>query len=308
MSTQSSRHAPAWFDQSFVTREPDDYNVGMDFAYLAAAIQMSSTTDKAANLALAEKLVQQAAARGAKLVVLPEFFNCLGRMADVVQQAEPLPGPTSEAMSQLARRHDVTLVAGSICEASDTHGKGYNTSLIFGPDGQELSRYRKIHLFDVDLPGQITYAESRSVIPGDMIQATETPLGVLGQATCYDLRFPELFRRLADCGMEVLVSPAAFSAPTGRDHWEILLRARAIENQVYIVAANQFGEHAAKLATWGHSMIIDPWGRVLAESDRGEPGVVVAEIEPARLAEVRRGLPALAHRREICNPGRDRGY
>jgi len=265
--------------------------------YMAAAVQMHATVDKEANIAAAVRLVEEAAGRDARLVVLPEFFNCLGNMEEVVAQAEPIPGPTSRTMSELAARLRITLLAGSICEQSDQPGKGRNTSLLFGPDGKELAVYRKMHLFDADFPGQVTFTESDWIVPGGQIVCSATPLGTLGQATCYDLRFPELFRRLADRGMDVLAFPSAFAATTGRAHWEVLLRARAIENQVYVVAANQYGRHTPNFTTYGCSMIVDPWGQVLDRAAESGDAVVLAEIDRQRMAEVRRSLPSLKHRK-----------
>jgi len=267
--------------------------------YLAAAIQMHAGEDKAANLDAAGRLVTAAARDGASLVVLPEFFNCLTQLQDVVRQAEPIPGETSRRMSQLAAELEIVLVAGSICERSGQQGKGHNTSLIFGPDGRQLSIYRKLHLFDVTLPDRVRLAESEHILPGDRLSAVDSPAGRLGQAICYDLRFPELFRGLVDRQMEVLVFPSAFSKPTGEAHWEVLLRARAIENQCYIVAADQYGSHTPNFSTYGRSMIVDPWGTVLAAADVEGETIVTAQIDLGRLAEVRAQLPALAHRRHL---------
>ena len=264
-----------------------------------AAVQMNSAEDKRANLADATRLVQQAAADGAHLVVLPELFNCIGRFETVLNEAEPIPGPTSQAMGALAARLGITLCAGSICQQSRVPDKGYNTSLLFGPDGQLLARYRKIHLFDVDLPSRVTVCESRFMLSGDEIVSTETSLAHLGQATCYDLRFPELFRALSERGAELVLIPAAFTHVTGRDHWEVLLRARAIENQVFVIAPNQCGRHAPGLVSYGRSAIIDPWGRLLAVADEETPQVIFARLERALLLEVRRDLPALSHRRRL---------
>ena len=269
----------------------------MTTSYLAAAIQMHSGLDKAQNLDTATRLATQAAEQGAKLIVLPEFFNCLGPMAEMVVAAEPIPGPTSQTLAALAKQLGVYLVAGSLCERSEIEGRGHNTSLLFDAQGRELARYRKQHLFDVDLPGQVTFCESQWIEAGNQTVCTETSLGTIGQATCYDLRFPELFRELVDQGMQLLAFPSAFAAATGRAHWEILLRARAIENQVYVLAANQFGAHSSNLTTHGHSMIVDPWGRILAELPEGE-GVVLAEIDLKQQETVRRELPALVHRRK----------
>ena len=264
---------------------------------IAAAVQMQAGVDKAANLATATRLVEEAAAAGAELVVLPEFFSCLGPWEDVLAAAEPVPGPTSEAMAALAARLGITLVAGSICEQSPTPGKGFNTSLMFDPTGKQIALYRKMHLFDVDVPEMVSVQESQWIVPGEEIVATQTPLGVIGQATCYDLRFPELFRALADRRTEIVAFPSAFTAPTGKAHWHVLLRARAIENQAFIVAANQIGQHTPNLATYGHSLIVDPWGEVLADVGEAEEGVAVATLDRERLEQIRRQLPALANRR-----------
>jgi predicted amidohydrolase len=264
--------------------------------YLAAAIQMSSGEIKEVNLSRAETLVERAASDGARMVVLPEFFNCLGRLTAILHHAEPIPGPTSQWAAALARRLGIVLVAGSICELGPTPEKGYNTSLIFDEHGRQLARYRKIHLFDVEMGDELPFKESRFIEHGGQVVTTPTDLGRIGQATCYDLRFPEMFRRLADERMEVLAFPSAFAELTGRVHWETLLRARAIENQVFVVAANQYGEHAPKLSTWGHSLIVDPWGTILAQAETGD-AVVMAQIDFARLADIRRWLPCLTHRR-----------
>lgn len=270
----------------------------MPTRYLAAAVQMHSGDDKARNLETAARLVKQAAARGARVVVLPEYFNFIASLEAMAAAAEPLSGASGEAMRSLARELGIFLQAGSICEISPTPGRAYNTSLLFSPAGELLAAYRKLHLFDVDIPGQITNRESQWIAPGDSVLTTPTPLGTLGHATCYDLRFPELFRRLTERGMQVLAFPSAFSAPTGRAHWETLLRARAIENQVYVVAANQFGRHTPAFASYGHSLIVDPWGEILAAAQQTE-AVLMAEIDLDRLAQVRRQLPCLEHRRNL---------
>lgn len=264
--------------------------------FLAAAVQMNSRLDKEENLATATRLVEEAHAQGAQLVVLPEMFNRLGPFPEVIAGAEPIPGPTSQAMSELARRLQITLLAGSLCEASDDPSQGHNTSLLFLPDGALAARYRKVHLFDVDLPGRVAIEESQFIVPGETTVTHETPLARFGLSICYDLRFPELYRQLADQQAELLLAPAAFTHTTGRDHWELLLRARAVENQAYVIGANQCGSHGGDLESYGHSMIIDPWGHVLAAAEEDE-AVVVAEIDLARLAEIRSQLPALRHRR-----------
>ena len=187
----------------------------------------------------------------------------------------------------------ITLVAGSYCEQSTVSGKGFNTSLLIGPEGTILARYRKQHLFDLDIPGQVHCRESDWLLAGDQVCATNTPCGPIGQAICYDLRFADLFRQLIDAGSEILCVPSAFMLATGRDHWEVLLRTRAIENQAYVIAPNQFGQHAPGLTTYGRSMIVDPWGTVLATAADGV-GVIFAEVDRPRVAAVPKQLPALA--------------
>ena len=216
-----------------------------------AVIQMNARIDKEANLATAERLLRAAALEKPQLVVLPELFNAFGDLSAVVQQAEPIPGPTSNLLSAWAKELGVVLCAGSVCEQSSAPGRGYNTSLLFDYDGALLARYRKMHLFDVELPGQVSVCESRWMQAGEDVVMTATRLGNIGQAICYDVRFPELFRRLAQCGAEIVCVPAAFTATTGPAHWEVLLRARAIENQCYVLAANQYGAHDAKQASYG---------------------------------------------------------
>jgi len=268
----------------------------MSDRFVAAAVQMNSRLDREANLATATRLVEQAHQQGAQLVVLPEMFNGLGPFPEVVAAAEPIPGPTSEQMAALAKRLGITLAAGSICERSDQTEQGYNTSLLFLPDGSLAAQYRKIHLFDVDLPGKVEIEESQYIIAGDRHRTFASPLARLGMSICYDLRFPELYRRLADEEAEVILAPAAFTRTTGRAHWELLLRARAVENQSYVIGANQCGHHGGNLESYGHSMIVDPWGEVLAAAGDDQQ-VIVAEIDLARLAEIREQLPALRHRR-----------
>ena len=267
-------------------------------SHVVAAIQVTAGPDKARNLDTATRLVEQAARQGAEFIALPELFNCLAEPETIVAQAETVPGPTSRAMSDLAARLQVTLLAGSIAERVSESDKACNTSLLFAPDGRQLACYRKIHLFDIDLPGRVTFQESRFMDPGDQIVVTETSIGPLGQATCYDLRFPELFRKLVDAGARVFAIPSAFTMATGRDHWEVLLRARAIENQAFVIAPNQHGQHAPTINTYGRSMIIDPWGTVLATAADGET-VITAEIDTDQQSEIRARLPALEHRRNL---------
>jgi len=264
-------------------------------SYLAAAVQMTASSSKEENLAKAETFVRLAAERGAALVVLPEVFSWRGPRAEEPAQVESVPGPTSERLGELARRYRLYLLAGSFLEKTD-EPRSYNTSLFLNPEGQILAHYRKIHLFDVDIPGQVRVKESDTKKPGQALVACETPLGIFGLSVCYDLRFPELYRGLANRGAEVIFVPSAFTFPTGAAHWEPLLRARAIENQTYIIAPNQIGKNAHGFADYGNSMIIDPWGKVIARAADKEC-FITAEIDRDYLEKVRRELPCLTHRR-----------
>lgn len=263
--------------------------------FLVAAVQFDAGPDRAANLARAEHYVQAAAGRGARLVALPEVFSWRGPAEAEAGHAEPIPGPTSEWACGVARRLGIHLVAGSILEAA-AGGRPFNTSMLVTPDGEIAARYRKIHLFDVDLPGRVSVRESATRQGGREPVAVGTPFGVVGFSICYDLRFPELYRRLSRAGAEIVVVPSAFTFPTGAAHWEVLVRARAIENQVYVIAPDQVGVSASGGLTYGHSMIVDPWGVPIARASDGE-GIVVAEVDRDYLATVRRELPCLAHAR-----------
>ncbi len=264
--------------------------------FRAATVQMNSGADKPHNLTVAEELVQAAADAGADLVVLPELFNCLADPATVVATAESIPGSTSSALADLAARLKIHLLAGSIAEQSDDPERIFNTSLLFGPDGSTLATYRKMHLFGIDLQGEVVLSEPDWIKPGDENTVIETALGRLGLSICYDLRFPELYRQQMNQQADVLVIASAFTMTTGRDHWEVLLRARAIENQTYVVAANQYGRHTPQLNSYGRSMIVDPWGTPLATAADGV-GFAVAEIDLDRQARIRQQLPALQNRR-----------
>lgn len=264
--------------------------------FLAAAIQMSTGSEKAANLERAERLIRLAAARGAQLVALPEVFNWRGKRSEEAEAAESLEGGSLGLMARLARELAIHLVAGSIAERAAGQAKNYNTSVLFGPDGARLAVYRKIHLFDVDLPGRLALRESDNKLAGAEVAWAATPLGAIGLTICYDLRFPELYRRLAFAGAKIITVPSAFTFPTGEAHWDVLLRARAIENQVYVIAPAQFGPNVHGFSDYGNSMIVDPWGRVLARVSDQE-GVAVAPVDLEYLGRVRRDLPALAHAR-----------
>lgn len=263
----------------------------------AAAVQLTSTTDRERNLRAAERLLAEAAGRGAELVVLPELFPCLGTYEEATAAAETVPGPLSEHFSQLAARHNITLLAGSMCERDAASSKCFNTSLLFAPSGALMGQYRKIHLFDVDLPDGVSLRESEWFVAGSAAQSLAAECGRCGMAICYDLRFPELFRQLSASGAEILLIPAAFTTSTGRDHWHALVRTRAIENQAYVIAANQAGRHSANLHTFGHSLIVDPWGNILSEAGEEGEAVIVADLAGERLRELREQFPVLRHRR-----------
>ena len=264
-------------------------------SYLAAAIQMTASSSKEENLVKADTFVRLAAERGATLIVLPEVFSWRGPRAESAGQAESIPGPTSQRLQELARRYQIYLLAGSFLEKTN-ETRSHNTSLLFSPEGETLAQYRKIHLFDIDIPGQVRTKESDTMKPGQEVVTCATPLGIFGLSVCYDLRFPELYRRLADKGAEVLFVPSAFTFPTGAAHWESLLRARAIENQAYVIAPNQIGKNVHGFADYGNSMIIDPWGKVIARAP-DKACFITAEIDHDYLEKVRRELPCLAHRR-----------
>jgi deaminated glutathione amidase len=261
----------------------------------AAAVQLNSTADKARNLETAERLVRAAARDGARLVVLPEKWNLLGDSAMLLEGAEPLDGPTIDAASSWARELGIHLVAGSIAERVEGREKAFNTSTLIGPGGELQARYRKIHMFDVDVGG-VAYRESEHEEPGDELVIGELEGVTLGMTVCYDLRFPELYRILAVRGAMVITVPSAFTLDTGRDHWEVLLRARAIENQAFVVAPNQIGEAPPHYRSYGRSMIVDPWGVVLGQAPDQEC-FVAAELDLDAQARVRATLPSLANRR-----------
>jgi predicted amidohydrolase len=260
-----------------------------------ACVQMTSRVDKSANLETAERLVAQAAATGADVVVLPEKWNVIGDAAVYHATAEPLEGGESvAAMSDWARSHGITLVGGSIAERREGREKLSNTSLVFDSGGQIVAVYRKIHLFDVEVGG-VVYRESEAEEPGDEPVVAEVEGWKLGLTVCYDVRFPELYRILALEGAEVVTVPAHFTTPTGKDHWHVLLRARAIENQLYVVAAAQIGETLPGKPAYGRSLIADPWGLVVAQA-ADEETVISAELDRAHLQDIRAKLPSLANR------------
>ncbi len=260
----------------------------------AAVVQLNSTADKARNLEAAERLVREAAARGAELVGLPEKWNLLAGGEELLAGAESLDGLSLSAARSWARELGISLLAGSISERGEG-AKSFNTSVLIGPDGEDLAAYRKIHMFDVDVDG-VAYRESDHEEPGEEI--VSAPLGdlTIGLSVCYDLRFPELYRILAVRGARILAVPSAFTRATGRDHWEPLLRARAIENQAFVLAPNQVGEAPPNFASGGRSAIVDPWGVVLATAP-DEECAVLAELDLGAQERVRETLPSLANRR-----------
>ena len=280
----------------------------MSAGFVAAAVQLTSTSDETANWEAARGLIERAAASGARLVATPENTNYLGPHEEKVRRAEPLDGATVGRFAELARRLGIHLLLGSFNERSDEPARCYNTSVLLGPAGEVLASYRKLHLFDVDIPGGAG-AQSAAAAPAAETGATDrpppaglvvaaTPLGRIGLTICYDLRFGELYRRLADLGADILAVPSAFTLATGKDHWEPLLRARAIENQCYVLAPAQHGRHddGGLRESYGHAMIVDPWGLPVAVASDG-PGLALAEIDLERVAAVRRAIPVRQHRR-----------
>ncbi len=260
-----------------------------------ACVQLNSGTVKADNLEKAERLVALAAATGADIVVLPEKWNAIGSVETLRENAEPLVGGESvEAMGEWARRHGITLVGGSFTEIREGREKLSNTCPVFDPSGELVAVYRKIHMFDVEVGGHV-YRESEAEEPGEETLVCELEGWRVGLSVCYDLRFPELYRILALEGAELVTVPAAFTLYTGKDHWELLLRARAVENQCYVAAANEWGTHEGGKASYGRSSIIDPWGVVLAQA-ADEDTVLSAELDRAHLERIRRTLPSLANR------------
>ena len=260
-----------------------------------AAIQMVSTASLAHNIAAASRLVADAARQGAQLVLLPEYWPIMGlHEADKIALAEqPEIGPIQRCMADLARQHSIWIIGGTLPMAANEAGKIRNSTLVYNPAGECVVRYDKMHLFSFSR-GDEAYDEARTIAPGGEVVTFEAPFGRVGLSVCYDLRFPELYRALGQCAL--IVVPAAFTYTTGQAHWELLLRARAIENQCYVLAAAQGGQHENGRRTWGHSMLIDPWGEIKAVLAEGE-GVVCGHLDLAFLESVRVSLPALQHRR-----------
>ena len=262
--------------------------------FTVAAIQMRSTGDRKRNLERAETFAAKAAGRGADVIAFPENVAVLRPEGEAKPPAEKLDGPTANRFAAMAARHRVFVLAGTIALGSPRGKKRLNASILFAPDGSIAAVYKKMHLFDVAIPGRAEFQESASVTAGDAPVVVRTSRGTFGLSICYDLRFPELYRHLAMAGAQVLFVPAAFTAYTGRAHWMALLRARAIENLAFVVAPAQWGRHGEGRNSYGHTCVIDPWGRVMAQRARGE-GVVTARIDLDRVDRLRRELPVLDH-------------
>jgi len=265
-------------------------------SFRCGVIQLRSTEDTEKNLNRAEHWIRKAVGDGADMVALPENFSWLRCSATSLAPAQPLDGHIISRMQTLAASTRTHLLLGSFCEPSTTTGKTHNTSIWIDNTGGIIGIYRKIFLFDIDIPGTETQKESDTIQAGTQTTCVNTPWGTFGMSICYDLRFPELYRKLVNAGASYLCIPSAFTLTTGKDHWHVLLRARAIENQCYVIAPGQWGHHGGKRTSYGHSMIVDPWGTILAEVADGE-GYAIARIDPARVKHVRKGLPCLEHQR-----------
>jgi predicted amidohydrolase len=281
-------------------------------SFLVAAIQLQSSSNEAQNLDTAAVLIERAASYGAKLAATPENTNFLGPHEDKVRGAQSLDGPTCGRFAELARKHSMYVLLGSFNEANEQAraqaaagadgpaklGRCNNTSVLFAPDGERIAVYRKIHLFDVDVSEEVRFKESATIAPGSEVVTAPTPLGTLGLTVCYDLRFAELYAALVKKGAQIITVPSAFTLMTGKDHWYALLRARAIETQCYVIAPAQSGRHDDRglRHSYGHSLVIDPWGQVIASASDG-PGLALAEIDLERVARVRKQIPVADHRR-----------
>ncbi|ODS31096.1 MAG: N-carbamoyl-D-amino acid hydrolase [Candidatus Scalindua rubra] len=268
---------------------------GLGDKFIVAAIQLCSNEDKNRNLKLVSQFIDNAVKDGANIIVLPEMFNCCGHTEVMVENAEEIPGSTINILSDKARTHGIYIVCGSIFEKVEKN-KVHNTSVIVGRNGEILAKYSKVHLFDVDIQDKIRYKESEHVIAGQKIVIVNMGSFEAGLSICYDLRFCELFRTLALRGAKIIFVPSAFTSTTGEYHWDPLIKARAIENQVFVVAANQIGTSPNNITCYGKSMIVDPWGRVLAKAKDNE-NVITAEIDLNLLDEVRAEIPLFEHRR-----------
>ena len=269
--------------------------------FVAAVVQMTTTDDREANRRTAERLVREAASYGAEVIALPEMWPFIGNNVDRLARSQSLNGEIVQFGRGLAAELGVTLFAGTFAERTEDGSKVYNTGFVAGPTGDLLASYRKIHLFDIDVPGGAQFTETDDVAPGEQAVVVRTPHGVFGLTTCYDLRFPALYQSLRDAGAEFVLVPSAFTSHTGKDHWEVLLRARAIEQQMYVLAPDQVGWHNRSRQSHGHSMIVDPWGLVVARASDGE-GIALATLDSDRVRSVRSQLPCREHRRSFAGP------
>jgi predicted amidohydrolase len=276
---------------------PDTVCIGEGDVMRVAVVQLNSSGERDENVARALQLVDQAANQGTQFVLLPEYMTFLGAYSRYAEMSETVPGPTSRQLAATARRHAIYLHGGSLIQKTHLPDRFYNTSLLFDPQGELMARYRKVHLFDVNVPGQVTDTESHTILPGDSLTIAALPECNLGLSICFDLRFPEMYRQMAAAGAEVFVVPAAFARATGRAHWEILLRARAIENHAYVLAAAQYGKDAAGHWRYGRSMMIDPWGEVLAAAPEMGEQVLIADISREVVLRRRQQMPVLDMRR-----------
>lgn len=267
----------------------------MSAGFKIGVCQLKVGRQKDENLRRAKEMIVRAAGRGAKMVALPEMFNCPYQASLFPEYAESFPeGPSVKMLSEIARALQIYVVGGSIPERAGE--RVYNTSFIFGPGGELLGRHRKVHLFDVDLPGGVKVRESSTLAPGDGVTVVRTEFCSVGVAVCYDVRFPELFRLMALAGAQAIVVPAAFNLTTGPAHWEITFRVRAVDNQVYVADASPARDYTAGYVAYGHSLVVDPWGEILAAAGEGEE-IIYAEIDLEKIEKVRRQLPLLQHRR-----------
>ena len=265
----------------------------------AACVQLQCNSDSDRNWEACSRLVREAAAAGAQLIATPENTTFLGPHAQKVALAEPLDGPSHTRFADLARELQITLLVGSVAEvAAGESQRCHNTSLLFGPDGSQLSFYRKVHLFDVDVEDGVRFKESDTIAPGSETVVSDSPCGRIGMSICYDLRFPEFYRRLVEDGAQILAVPSAFTQKTGSAHWHVLLRARAIENQAWVLAPGQVGHHDDEglRHSYGHSMIVSPWGEIVAEVQEGE-GWCIADLDLEAVTRVRKSMPVQEHRR-----------
>lgn len=261
-----------------------------------AVCQMDSKNDKAANVESALSLLDEAAAAGAEMAALPEMFTFMGAKDEYRGAAEEIPGPVTEKLAAKAREHDMWVHGGSMFEVADEDDKVHNTTVVFDPDGEQRAQYRKAHLFDVEIGDEVVTQESARVVPGEDLVTFDAGFATVGLGICYDLRFPELFSSLAGRGADVIVLPAAFTKHTGKDHWESLLRARAIETQSYVVAPGQIGDKPDSVPSYGRSLVVDPWGNVVAKAS-DTVSVITADLDFEYLERVQRELPSLEHKR-----------